>query len=464
MTLILFMGLYMAGLVATLLNPIWGAATYVWVYHINPHGHWWSEPINAVGLRSSFTVAAFLALSILIYRPTLARNAQQFSLGIMGLLLFAFWTLTTTLWSDSPDRATMLADKAIKMSLFALMLVRCVNCARNYQILVMVWVASVGYLGYLAYTGQGGVERSRLTRGVGGPDFSDSNMLAAHLVATLPLMLALFFSLKNWFARIGVAGIALLCFNTIVMTRSRGAFVGLAVMLLVAMFSLPRGYRWRGFLIVMVAILGCVQLADPGWWTRMATITAHADDAAVTDRLLFWNAALRMGYEHPFGIGIGAFQERIVQEVAEINVVRAAHNAYLETFAELGWPGLVRLLTVAAATLYQLTRMGAMKHPPCEAVFRNRPWAADVHLAWCAVGLRAALVGYGVCAVFITVTYCETIWLLIAMAASLKNVGAQMQANAERDREVIPAPQSPPAPELRPPRYAPAPHARAFRR
>jgi O-antigen ligase len=173
-----------------------------------------------------------------------------------------------------------------------------------------------------------------------------------------------------------------------------------------------------------------IQLTDPGWWDRMATTFTHTD-ASATARVMYWRAAVAMSVDHPFGIGIGNFQEVVKEYVPGLVVVRSAHSTYFECLAELGYPGLALLILVLLTTLSSLSRLrrAAERLEPELPIDIGR-WQARFHLGWHAMALRTALVGYLTAAAFTTRLFGENLWILIALAASLENVRAHIEHRA----------------------------------
>ena len=48
---IFFAFAFCAGCVMSLVNPIWGAVTYMMVYQVDPAVTWWGKPLMELGIR-----------------------------------------------------------------------------------------------------------------------------------------------------------------------------------------------------------------------------------------------------------------------------------------------------------------------------------------------------------------------------------------------------------------------------
>lgn len=432
-TALLFAFIYLGGICAAIFNPVMGVALYVLVYHLNPETQWWAPSVQTLCTRMSFTVALATFVGMLVRQPRLEHDARQFPTPYKLAILFCVVALGSLAWGlETTDRSYYLAEKLVKLLVFLFILIRCIRTPQHYQLVFYSWLVGILYVGYQAQGGAGYVRLGRLTGGLGGPDFAESSGLAVHLIATLPLIGAAFFMSRTWFGRSFALITGALAVNTLIATRTRNALVGLFVLALAGAFSLPRKYRVRGVLGIVVGGFLAVQLADPGWWHRMDSITNYQSDQSAMSRLTFWRAAWDMVSDHPFGVGLGNFHHVVMDYVPGLEIVRSAHNSVLECLAELGWPGLICYVAVILTTLRML---GQTAHAA-----RELPDFADVvccrrhtrfHLGWHTMALRTGLLGYLACGMFVTRVFTEDFWLLIGFCLCLRNVSLVMAAEQE---------------------------------
>ncbi len=429
-TLILFWAAYAGGVCTALFNPVAGVALYVLVYHVNPETQWWGNSVRLLHLRTSFTVALATGVGMLVRRPQLEHGARQFQAPYVLALLLGLLAVGSLTWGlDMSARGQMQVEKYIKLMIFLFILVRCVRKPVHYHFVIMAWMVGVMYLGYQASGGAGKSIGGRLSYGLGGPDFADSSGLSVHLVATLPLIGAAFFMARSWWGRAFTLVVGALTVNTIVMTRTRNAVVGLVAMAVVGVFSLPRGYRLKGLAAVVAGSLLAVQLTDPSWWKRMQTVTNYQNDAGALQRIEFWRAAARMASDHPFGIGLGNFRSSVQEYIPDLNMTRSAHSTYATCVAELGWPGILVFLSILGLSIRRLKRVrqAGQRMPGMHEMHFFR-WRPQFHLGWHAMALRTGLVGYLACAVFTTRLFAEDLWILIGLTMCLDNVSKYMEA------------------------------------
>jgi putative inorganic carbon (HCO3(-)) transporter len=440
LTAIAFWLVYLGGLCAALVYPAAGVALYILVYHLHPETEWWGDSVAAAGIRTSLTVAVFTMLGILARRPRFARGAKQFPLPYALMLALVGYALLTVTWADLnwPDTLHF-AEKIVKMAIFVFILIRCVRKPEHYYLAMLAWIVGVAFLGYQAWGGVGTRAGGRLAVGVGGPDFAESSELCTHLVASLPLIGALFFTSRTWLG----SGFALLtgalAVNAIIMTRTRNALFGLAAITIVTVLRLPRRYRIKGCLSIAVGYLLAVQLTDPGWWQRMKTVENYQQNASAMQRITYWKAALDMVAHNPAGIGLGQFELRIQDYTPEDRNRHSAHNTLMTCLAELGLPGGLLFLALLVVSWRRLTKLRKCNDFPAEVVVRICPGLPRVrlHIGWCAAALQAALVGFIACGMFTTRLWAEGFWILVGLGCCLQNVAQEMHAAAEPATEPV---------------------------
>lgn len=215
---------------------------------------------------------------------------------------------------------------------------------------------------------------------------NDPNDLGQAIVMTLPLLFA------GWRARrflrnlLWVVAPGALLVYTIHLTHSRGALVGLGVLLLFALRN------WLGTVrTVLAGLVGVVVLLGSGLGGGREF---SAQEESAGQRVEAWYEGLQMLRENPvFGIGYGRFTDFH-------NLT--AHNSFVLCFAETGLLGLfawVGLLVVAWRDLAQVAALH-----PAGSEGRRR-----------AEALRAALLGFLACAWFLSRTFQPLLYLLLAL-------------------------------------------------
>ena len=214
---------------------------------------------------------------------------------------------------------------------------------------------------------------------------NDPNDFAQVMVMVLPLL---------WWARIpgrrlrngllvGVPGLVLA--YAIFLTHSRGAYFGVAAMLLLMAHRVLGSLRTMVLVAAAVGALGAISIGG-------RDMSAKEESAA--QRVDAWYAGWTMLKSNPlFGVGYGNFTD---------NHYLTAHNSFVLGFSELGLFGYFAWLGLIIVTFKGLNR--AARYAP--------PGQPEQDLA---VTLRASLAAYMACAWFLSRTYQPGLYVVLAL-------------------------------------------------
>ncbi len=404
----------------SLVFPIVGIVNYMLVYQLHPGKMWWGQPLDDLGIRYSMTAAMCLVLGMLLSGGRVPKSKT-----LLGswLLLVLFFT-GIVLWSfalnpGNTDYGAILADKMVKMAIFLICLVRMGSVRGNFKVLLWTFVAGTIVIGYDALGApQDDFADGRLNF-VGGPDFRESSGLAVHMAAMVPLIGVVFMVTKpkQWRAVAALSGI--LAVNTIVLCRTRSAFVGLLAGGAIALMMVPRGWRLKTYSAIIVGCIGAFSLADQHFWDRMTTIMRpddYASDGAIQSRIELWTVAREMFLDHPFGVGVGRFKDYAhLYNTGDYLYAfeepgRVAHNSYLLCITELGIHGFAVFVLIICIVLLKLRRC-----------FQLAIESEDPHTSrLLAYGCFLSVIIYLTSAAFTDRLYTESFWWVLALPVCLE--------------------------------------------
>jgi O-antigen ligase len=253
------------------------------------------------------------------------------------------------------------------------------------------------------------------------------NALAAYLVMTIPITVALARRTSHTAWRVAALAAATASTLAVAFTKSRGGYIGLAVVAVALLVGMIRsrvghhaGNKRRGTVasvgVVLAIVLAPVVSAAAGdVWSR--TVGGFRGDS-IRQHLALWEVGLAIAADHPwFGAGQETFPllfpeyEKILgPEAAEsLRPYRpeSPHNVYVAVAAGAGFPALVAYLTVVLFTLTSLWR-GI-----------GRPESADT--AALRVGIGVALLGHLATDAFMTqdITGSWVVWVLMGAGVGL---------------------------------------------
>lgn len=264
----------------------------------------------------------------------------------------------------------------------------------------------------------------------GGP-VGDPNFYGQILVMAFPIAAFLGWSELRTQRRIVYLGSAAIIAAGAVLTYSRGALLALALVGLLTVKLL----RIRILHVAVLALL--VMLLVPANLTRRFVTLGPSDavegiqrDSSLDRRLLDAAAAATMFGDRPLiGMGTGSFSHFYgtyanqvgspARQYDALEAKQVPHSLYLEIAAENGLLGLLSFGALIAAAFLMLKRA----HD--ELVMRGHS-----DLAWLAVGLGVALVGYLASSVFLHGAFQRYLWILLGLTAGLARLASRETASS----------------------------------
>lgn len=409
---LLFVGLFAVGGLAALAEPFAGIIAYAVHYHSYPENAYWGRGLAAAGVRYSLFISLLLAIGTLLNLKRLPYgrliNRQE-----ALYLTFLAWVVITRLINGQETQEDTV-DKMVKMAVFLLALTHVVVTPRRFGQFFGVLVLCALYLGSECFMAPASRYVKGRLEGVGGPDFGDSNALAAHMVALLPIV-GVQFLRGGWKAKLLCVTAGALIANGVIQTRSRGGYLASLVSAVVMLILARRGQRKRILILVALGGLGSLTMVDAGYLARMGTLKAgeRENDESAMSRLRFWRAGLQMAVDNPLGVGPGNFHTNIGTYLPE-DAGRDTHNTYVRCVAELGWPGLILLMGLIANAFLTLARVRRSAAGP----------SGSEECDWYAFGLQMSLAGYLTASFFISSNYIEMLWWLLLLPAALERAAA----------------------------------------
>ncbi len=427
----LYFGVFWAGFVAALVNPIWGLVNYMVVYQTDPTERWWGMPIMETGMRLSLLAALSSLTGMLIARAKLPRfrpTVSAWEMGAVALFLIAALNVLIGIGYTATSRAEF--EKFWKVLLFTLVLGRVASSRTNLHMIIWTLVSGSLFLGYDAFTAPASSFILGRLENIGGPDFSTTSGAAAHLSAMLPIVGAAFLIARNWKWRLVALIAGGLTVNAIIMCRTRSAFVGLVFGALTAFLVAPKVKRFRIHALLVAAACVAFTMTDDQFWVRMGTLTdqkALDTDLATVSRREIWAASLDIFKDHPLGIGVGNFVH-LIGEYAPQHNKRSTHNSLVVCFVELGAQGGIVFLLMVAGSLRLIHRAYKLA------------WAcrAPTETQMLAYGLLISLVTYFVTALGTQRFYCESFWWVLILPLCLYRVVSQeIEVSAEAPHRLM---------------------------
>jgi O-antigen ligase len=243
--------------------------------------------------------------------------------------------------------------------------------------------------------------------GVIGNLFGNPNDLALHLATMVPLAIALSFITRGMIRKLLYAMCALLLVAAIMVTFSRGGFLGLIGGGAVLTWKLGRRNR-LGMVIIVLVFVGVFALAPGGYGSRLSTIFDASKDVTGSSsaRQALLTKSIAVALRHPvLGIGMGNFHIVSIHE-------QASHNAYTQVATEMGAAALLFYV------LFMVTPLRRLRRIERETFAARR----SSHLFYLSVGMQASLIAYMISSFFGSVAYQFYIYYLVGYAVCLRRL------------------------------------------
>jgi len=429
---ILWAAFFVVTCLGALWAPIFGIVGYTGHYCLGADRQWWNVPLRPLAIRYSLTLAVFTGVGIMLNwgklrfgRSILCRQ-EKLILLFLGIVWLMVAIGPKTVGHYTLPGIDHPSVKLTKIVIFVLMLTHVVADIKSLDRLLWVLVLGSLILGMQAWdTPYNSFVKGRL-ESVGGPDFREGNFFAAYMATMLCLIGA-------QFLRSGKVG-KVVCFlaggftaNAVVLTRSRGAMVGLLAGALAALMLAPRRYRAYIAVGLVLGAAGFWWLTNPQFIARAGTILQPEEerDAAAQSRVVLWRAGLQIWKDHPLGVGAGNIFQTIGGYVPE-QTGRDLHNTYLRCLTELGIQGFLvfgLLVLNAFVILRRVVRQAADLPPP-----------QGQRVVFLCYGMRCALATMAVCCLLVSLTYVEYVWWFLALPVCVQRAVDNMLADLKVDQ------------------------------
>ncbi|WP_225414083.1 O-antigen ligase family protein [Stigmatella hybrida] len=337
--------------------------------------------------------------------------------GARGLALLGFSALAfaSVAWSVHPELTRFTGIELLKLTAIYLTIINVITSGRRLAMMcgAMVLGSIVTSIGVIDWyrTGVDMVEGFR-SRWVGV--YADPNHMAMNMALVVPLAVA-FLARKEsgWLMRVLCALAAVLSVVAIVLSHSRGGFIGLSVAM--GVWAIREKRRIQAVVVGGLLALGLVLFAPKSFWQRNETVTSFHQDASAMGRVYAWQVASRISLDKPLlGVGAGGFRYAWpLYAPPESRQAYVAHNIFLDVIGELGFVGLALFLVFAGGATG-----GAFAA------------SKDAQMGWLARALAAAMAGYLVCDLFSGYILSAHLYVLFGLAASAQRIAQAREETA----------------------------------
>lgn len=367
------------------------------------------------GLPVAKIVAALAVLIALQYRSEMAPH-RIWSFAPARLTIFVMILITATLPFSVLRSGTLgvITGTVLSVSVGLVLMIKAAKSWRSTRTMLFALALSGVILAAAAnvtsFAGRAGMISSL-----------DPNDFAFVLDGLLPIALTFAIASRGTKKLCYLAG-SLWIVLSILLTQSRGGFLGLVVGILVMIFIAPtkRGglltrqpsaktIAARALLVIITGLLVWHSVPQSAR-ARLATLTtADSDSGMKVDsdgRFTIWEDTLPLSLRRPWGWGAGAFPT--VDGMFAGGRYKAPHNTLLQALIELGFPGLIlAIATVVTSMRYLARESWAQESTEDSDALERRAFAR---------AMLASLVGLCVSAFFLSELYSQVLWTVVILS------------------------------------------------
>lgn len=254
----------------------------------------------------------------------------------------------------------------------------------------------------------------------------DPNDMALVILLFTPLI---YFMMKNaqTISKLLLSLILIISLTSIVMTQSRGGFLGLIVIIFGILIK--EHFNLKKLLFVATALfVAFFYFAPEGYSDRLSSIFIAEKDynrTAQGGRIEIWKRGLAIMIENPLlGVGPASF---VIAEGAKheehglTGRWMTAHNSFVQIGAELGIAGLVFFVMILYTSISSLRR-----------ALRKLP--ADSELCWLINSLELGFYGYITASFFLSQAYITAFFLLVGLTIVVVHL---VESSTKKDNDTM---------------------------
>lgn len=353
---------------------------------------------------------------------------------LVGLAVLYVWGWVTWMTSDYRPEVQ---ESLITLGKLLLILLVAVNVLHTRAEIRLYLIAFS--LFFALYPARGTIVNylggyTRFDRALWNYTYANSNDLAAMTLLALSVAAAVLVWERNKWFRLGAFAAVIVLAVIILLTKSRGVFLGLAVFGIFAL--LPQMKRLRNFSVAGVILAAILMLAPADVYERLGGLRGVTDvenlqdvdrEGSAAQRFAIWRVAWAVIDDHPLtGVGWGAYSSAhgqyspIVDQTRISRGKRDTHSTYFNVTAEAGYPGLLIFCTIVLGVLIHASRA------------RRRCREAMPRAAMQVFMLQLGLVGFMVAAVFASYAQINLLYLHMALLYGVAEMCNEDMARLQR--------------------------------
>lgn len=415
---IIFLIIYLSGIIATFYNPVFGVMTYIYEWHNAPAQNWWGKDLP--DLRYSFIIAIVTLLSTILNRNKLkGLTFSNFGPGLWLVILTIWMYMVSYGWAIVPEDSLRRAEEFFKITIFYFLLIYVIRERKHYHWFIWTILVNVANFGRISYI----YGKNRYLK-IRAPNATEENAISGYVASTFPFYGTKFLKSKKW-GKMFILLVMPFLVNLLILANSRGAFLAVIVIALVGLILFPLKDKVKIILVIIGCLLLILILANEDFWKRQSTTIEYERDTSAMSRFYLWNAGLRMMHDYPFGVGAEGPEKLMIDYLEKDERARyeaeherrrggkTVHNTFLLVGVEWGYPGFILFILFLIHVYIILRRI--------KRALKISPDLMDYYFHE-TIAVQLAILGILTAGFFTNRLYTETIYWYCALISVLLNI------------------------------------------
>jgi putative inorganic carbon (hco3(-)) transporter len=398
-----------------LVSPYFGILMWFWVTYFNPHRFTW-------GIAYNFPVAMAVAVPTLLGTVFTKKNMRALltAESLLLVLLWAWFAITYIHAQGIPLFEKNMADAQYEIShiskilVMTFVMVVVINSKERLRNVLLVTAVSLGALALKSTLF--GFRTQGETQVYGPPDsfLSENNAYGLALNMALPLLFFLVRDEPRKWRRVLLRILFAASTVSVLLTYSRGGFVGLAVIITVILFR-SRHKAIGAFCLAVTAFI-VLTFAPPAWMNRMGGFLSGNLDGSANMRLTSWTVAWRLSQDYPMGGSFDAVPNVDVYKRYQPHPLpndaasSGPHSIYFQLLGDQGFVGVALFLLLMGSCLWTLFRV---RHAARNML--SAEWLRTY--SYC---IEASILAFMVSGAFLGVVYLDVVYEMVGLTIILK--------------------------------------------
>ncbi|MDQ7837663.1 MAG: O-antigen ligase family protein [Thermodesulfobacteriota bacterium] len=334
---------------------------------------------------------------------------------VLGLLMLGIITIPTSVWPG--HSLDFLIGSYLKTLVFFFLMTRVLRQVKDLRKMVWAFMVSIFLIGLMSINAE-------ITHYHAVTGMYDPNDIALVMVCSLPFVIY-FFKNTHGLGKIFLAICFVLIVMTIIMSASRGGFVGLVATGGYFFLKSRKNMKAQLLVVAILVLIMFIHFAPDTYWDRISTIWNPQTECDETGggRTEIWKKGLKIFLTHPIlGVGIDNFTTAYGISLGTPGKWSAVHNSFLQIVVELGIVGLILFVFLTFGTVLKMRRL--------QKIWKDEKGFKD--FIWLSHAIEVGMSGYIVSGFFLSQAYFDYLYFMLGLSVAMQKVAMHNILTLER--------------------------------